>query len=168
MPAPLAALLRGLPLLGFLLVMTPWPGYGAEGRLPPVLERALSLYAEQGLEALVPALVQGGPLEGQALAREQTRVLRRIEGFYGRYRGHELLHETALGSRSHLVYFVLHYDKGAVFGKALLYGKRKTATVSSFNFHTRPEELLPAQWLVTGTGGANHTRVLRSGLAAIR
>ncbi len=131
-------------------MISPWQAMAAENdraTLPVVIERALAAYAKNGLDALIPALVRGGPLEGQSMALEQTRTLRRIETFYGAYRGYDVIHSQRLGQLTRLVYFILDYEKGAVFGKALLHGKGAQASVSSFNFHTNPEEILPPEVL---------------------
>ncbi len=137
-------------LVILLLLLVPATGSraaGDGGGLPPVISKALDAYAQKGLDALIPALVRGGPLEGQERALEQTRTLRRIEAFYGAYQDHELLLARDLGRRNRLVYFILNYEKGAVFGKALLHGQGAAASVTSFNFHTAPEKILPPSLL---------------------
>lgn len=134
-----------LLMLAWLLPSTGWGGSG----LPPVLDNALTAYAREGLEALIPAMVKGGPLEGEPRALEQSRNLRRIEKFYGRFRSHDVVQVHRLGRAARLVYFVLNYDRGAVFCRALVYGRDDQASISAFDFNTKPETIFPPQLLAS-------------------
>lgn len=108
----------------------------------PLLE-ALSKYKKEGINAFINTLVSGSPLEGHQEIRQQVLVLEQLKGYYGSYQSFDILHANRLSSSTEIVYFLLNYEKGPVFGKLTVFNDGERETITSFRFHTKPEEIFP-------------------------
>lgn len=118
------------------------------GTLSSNIAEDLEVYSDKGAEAYLTALLKGGPLEGSKEAMSQVNMLRTIEGFYGSYVSFEAVREVNLGERSAIIYFILNYEQGPVFGRATGYRSGKDWSVVNFQFHTEAENIWPAPLLV--------------------
>ncbi|MGH1541206.1 MAG: hypothetical protein ACRBHB_12340 [Arenicella sp.] len=109
------------------------------------LQRASEAYLKNGVDAFIPELLKGSPLEGEKSALTQSNSIRQIEEYYGAYKGYELISEKNLTDSVRIVYYVMNYDKSAVFGAATYYKQTKGEVVTNFNFHTNIWEIIPPQ-----------------------
>lgn len=135
-------------LLGYLLLVS--PAYATEkiSVVPKPLSKALSVYKQQGIQSFIAALVQGSPLEGHDEMRKQILILEQIEKYYGTYQSVDILHVNPLSDSTRLVYFLINYSEGPVFGKLVIYKNGDRETITSFEFHTKAERVLPDAILV--------------------
>jgi hypothetical protein len=128
----------------FLLVLSCLT-YGAEIEDP--LARASAAYLKGGVEAFIPSLLKGSPLEGEKGILTQANSIKQIESYYGAYQGYEVIFEKPLTSRVRLVYYVLNYEKSPVFGVASYYKMGGQEVVTNFNFHTEIGKIVPDEVL---------------------
>lgn len=107
------------------------------------LKRASDAYLKKGVDAFIPELLKGSPLEGEKSVLTQSNSIRQVEEYYGAYEGFELIFEKNLTEKIRLVYYVLNFEKSPMFGVATYYKQKKREVVTNFNFHTNMWEILP-------------------------
>lgn len=117
--------------------------------VPRPLLQALSTYKKAGIQGFMSALMKGSPLEGNQEIRQQVQVLEKLESYYGHYQSYDIVHITKLSESTRLVYFLLNYEKGPVFGTATAFQTGDRETITSFQFHTKAEKIFPES-LLTG------------------
>ena len=117
--------------------------------IPQPLTKALSVYKNGGLQGFINTLVKGGPLAGNKEMRQQVAILEKIEKFYGAYQSYDILLINPLSDSTRLIYFLLNYDKGPVFGMLTAYKIGKEESITSFVFHTKAEKIFPEALLVS-------------------
>ena len=117
--------------------------------IPQPLAKALSSYKQDGIRGFITTLVDGSPLEGNQEMRTQVAILEKIEQFYGPYQSYEVLQVNPLSNSTRLVYFLLNYQKGPVFGRLTAFNNGGRETITSFEFHTKAEKALPEALLVS-------------------
>ena len=116
--------------------------------IPGALTKALSIYKKDGPRAFINALVSGGPLEGNKEMRMEILVVEKIEKYYGAYQSYDILQINRLSDSTRLVYFLLNYHKGPVFGTLTAFNNGGRETITSFQFHTKAEKIFPEALLV--------------------
>jgi len=127
------------------------PAYAADGKatnVPRPFSQALSTYKKEGISGFMTALVNGSPLEGNREMRQQEQVLEKIEAYYGHYQSYDILRINKLSESTRLIYFLLNYEKGPVFGTLTAFKNGDRETITSFQFHTKAEEIFPDSLLV--------------------
>jgi len=117
--------------------------------IPPQLTNALSMYKKDGIQGFITALVRGSPLEGLQEMSMQVSILKKIEQHYGAYQSYDILHINKLSDSTRLIYFLLNYRKGPVFGKLTAFTDGDRETITSFEFHTKAEKIFPEALLVS-------------------
>ncbi|CAA0126394.1 Uncharacterised protein [Halioglobus japonicus] len=128
-------------LTAIFLIVFSCLSYGAASEDP--LARASAAYLKEGVEAFIPSLLEGSPLEGEKSILTQANSIRQIEAYYGAYEGYEVIFEKALTSRVRLVYYVMNYEKSPVFGVSTYYKMNDQEVVTNFNFHTEIGQIVP-------------------------
>lgn len=113
-------------------------------QIPEIIVAGLNAYKASGPEAAITAWLKGSPIEGNRDAMTQANQLRTIQDYYGNYRSFDVIATHAISPTSHIVYLVMNFDKGPVFGRFLLYRPDQQWIVASFNFNTNPYEVLPS------------------------
>jgi len=113
--------------------------------LPPVIVYGLEAYRDKGPDEAVRAWIKGSSLEGRSEALMQADILRNAQILYGTYRYFELIGTHDLSSRSKIIYLVLNYDKGPLFGKFAVYRSEEGWILTRFEFDTKEDAILPAQ-----------------------
>ena len=117
--------------------------------IPQPLTTALAVYKNGGLQGFINALVKGGPLAGNKEMRQQVAILEKIERYYGAYQSYDILLINQLSDSTRLIYFLLNYDKGPVFGVLTAYKIGNEESITSFVFHTKAEKVFPEALLVS-------------------
>ncbi len=87
-------------------------------------------------------------MEGSNKAAAQARYFRSLGQALGNYKSHEFLETKAIGRSSQVLYLSINFDKGAVYGRFLLYRTEKDWVVQNMDFNDRPEAIMP--WLALG------------------
>lgn len=135
-------------LSGSLLILPAQTARSASDEIPAPLREALSVYKNEDIQSFITTLVRGGPLEGHQELRQQALILKQLKGYYGAYHSIDIVHVNKLSDSIRLVYFLLNYEKGPVFGKLTAYKVGDRETITSFRFHTKAEEIFPDGLLV--------------------
>jgi hypothetical protein len=135
-------------LVGALLAPTVEAGVRAEDT-PERLIKALSIYKKEGIQGFINALVRGSPMEGNQVIRKQVLILEKLERYYGAYLSYDIVHINTLSDSTRLIYFMLNYEKGPVFGRLTAFRNGDRETITSFQFHTKAEEIFPEPLLVS-------------------
>jgi hypothetical protein len=124
--------------------VTPEPNQKRVGEdVPPIIVSGMTAYKEKGPEDAVRAWIKGSPLDGSKEALSQANMLRQIQDFYGAYRGFDVISTRDLSPRIRIVYLALDFDKGPLFAKFLVYKTEEGWILTSFNFNTKEEAVLP-------------------------
>jgi hypothetical protein len=116
--------------------------------LPSRLNEATQAYKNKGVESFIPTLLKGSPLEGEKTVFSQVNSLKQIETFYGTYLNVEHLLTKNLSKSTRIVYYILNYEKGPVYGVATLYKSKDGEIVTQFNVHTTIQSIIPDSILV--------------------
>jgi hypothetical protein len=111
------------------------------------LEKWLETYKKDGVEAGLEVLVKGGPLEGSKEVMAHSNTLRTIEAFYGSYESYDIFHETRIGQRCTMIFFVMNYEGGPVFGTTTNYMSDGAWIVANFKFNTEINQVWPSEVL---------------------
>jgi len=93
----------------------------------------------------VKVWVRNGPLDGDKSALSQANVLRQIQDYYGAYQSFDLIAAYDLTQRVRLVYVVMNFEKGPVFGKFICYRSDREWMVTNFVLNTKDTEVLPTE-----------------------
>lgn len=127
------------------------PVYAADGNstdIPRPLTQALSVYKKEGIPGFMTTLMRGSPLEGNQEIRQQVQVLEKLESYYGHYQSYDVVRVNRLSESTRLIYFLLNYEKGPVFGMLTAFKDGDRETITSFQFHTKAEKIFPESLLV--------------------
>jgi hypothetical protein len=130
--------------LALYLPLLPALGQTPPPPIPGIVAAGLQAYRNNGPEAAIAAWLKGSPIEGSKEALAQANQLREIQDFYGNYRSSDLIAAHAISPTTHIVYIVMNFDKGPLFGKFLTYRTGQGWIVASFSFNTAPDQVLPA------------------------
>jgi len=114
----------------------------APAALPPVISDGLTLYKTHAPDAVITAWTQGGPLEGNKDAYAQAGLMYQVQNLYGVYQGYEVVVSQTLSQRTEVFYLVMHYEKGPLFAKFVVYKTRTGWVVTSFNL-SKEDTILP-------------------------
>lgn len=113
--------------------------------LPKILTNALEKYQKEGADKLIPNLLIGSPIEGDKTALSQANLIRQIEAFYGKYLGTDLFKAIDITKTTVLLYFVMKYEKGPLYGSATIYKIDGMEIIPTFNFHTDIKQIIPSE-----------------------
>ena len=115
-----------------------------KGKVPPVILNGLKAYTKSGPQAAVKTWIEGSVMEKkkeEALTYSET--FKKVEEFYGSYRGYHLIGVTDITEITKVVTITMDYDKGPVFIKFLTYKTKNGWILVSFDFNTNPDVILP-------------------------
>jgi hypothetical protein len=114
--------------------------------IPPVIEAGFASWSKgAAMETVFDLWQKGGLLEGDSKVSTQASYLRRVAGYAGAYRSHEVMQVKPISRTSEVLYLQLCFDRAAVYARFLLYRSDKDWVVQNMDFSTRPEALMP--WL---------------------
>lgn len=111
--------------------------------LPPFISAGLNAYKSKGPDEAVRTWIAKSPLEGNTAALTQANNLRQIQDFYGTYEGYEPVSSRTITTTTKVFYLVLKYEKGPLFAKFVSYETSKGWILTSFDFNTKEELILP-------------------------
>jgi len=113
--------------------------------MPAPLLAAADAYKAKGASEFLPTLVKGSRLQyaGDASLAQAGDMLRKIETYYGAYQGLELVGSMALTVSTRVVYFVLKYERGPLYGVADVYQTRHGEIVTNSNVNTELDKIMP-------------------------
>jgi hypothetical protein len=113
-------------------------------QIPDIIGAGLERYMAEGAEAAIRAWVAGGPLESEEFVQLQSSGLHRIEDFYGKFEGSDLIRAQELTPRLRAVYLTLYFEKGSAFCYLLCYQTASGSwVVSDFDGSNSPRRILP-------------------------
>lgn len=140
--------MRHIAALVILVILATAPGvFAQEGKIPDVILNGLNVYKEKGPSAAIEEWLKGSPVEGQKNALSQSNVLLQVEAFYGSYQSVELINIKDVTRTSKIVYVQLDYENGPVFAYFVIYKKADRWIITSFQFHTEPNAILPSEYI---------------------
>jgi|GEM_PF-1203805 hypothetical protein len=113
--------------------------------LPHVIISGMEAYRDKGPDEAVRVWIKGSPLEGSKDALSQANNLRRVQDFYGLYRGFELVGTRTLSSRTRIFYVILNFESGPLFSKFVVYRSEEGWILTSFDFNTKDESVFPTE-----------------------
>ena len=113
--------------------------------LPSIITNALEKYQKEGADQLIPNLLKGSPIEGDKNALSQANLIRQIETFYGKYINAELFKSVSITQSTTMIYFVMNYDKGPLYGSATIFKVNGKEIIPTFNFHTDIKQIVPSE-----------------------
>jgi hypothetical protein len=118
--------------------------------IPTFVIDGLTAYKNKGPEEAVRVWIKGSPLDGSKDALSQANSLHQVQDFYGSYLSFELVNVRILAPSVKIVYIVLDYEKGPLFGRFVVYHSDHGWILTSFDFNTHEEQIIPnnLQWLV--------------------
>jgi len=117
--------------------------------LPPPLSKAFAVYKTDGARQFINTLVKDGPMEGNIEIHSQVAILEKVETYYGKYQSYDVIDGKRFSDSIRLIYLLIYFEKGAVFGKLIVFKNKQTEIVSSFVFHTKPEQVFPEAFLIS-------------------
>lgn len=128
----------------------------ASAKVPHIVLAGLEAYRAKGsADDAVKVWTVGSPLEGSKAALSETNTLHQVEALYGTYRAFDVLRVLELSDRIRVVYLTLDYEKGPLFGKFMVYRTDQGWILTSFDFNTEEEKILPyVPWVAAGSGAS--------------
>jgi hypothetical protein len=111
--------------------------------VPPVILSGLQGFKDKGPEEAVRIWIKDSPIDGSKEAVTQANSLRQVQDFYGAYQSFEVLIAHDLGHRTRVLYLTLEFEKGPLFAKFVVYRSNHRWILTSFNFNTKEELILP-------------------------
>lgn len=117
-------------------------GGGVED-LPPVIVSGLQAYKDKGPDEAVRLWIKDSPIDGSKEALSQANSLRQIQDFYGAYQSFEVISAYEIGHRTRIFYLTLNFENGPLFAKFVVYQSNHRWILTSFNFNTKAELILP-------------------------
>ena len=117
----------------------------SNGALAPILQEGFSAWARSGANLALDAWQKGGFLEGDNKVAAEVSYFRRLERGLGNYRSYETLDIKGVGQNSQIAYVSINFERGAVYGRFLLYRTDKAWVVQNMDFSIKPEAIMP--WL---------------------
>jgi len=118
--------------------------------VPAPLMKAAAAYKDKGAAQFLPTLVKGSRLQytdSSSLAKA-GEMLKAIETIYGEYIGIEMVDSVPISSSTRIVYFVLNYERGPLYGVADLYRTKYGEIVTNSNVNTELSTIIPPQVIV--------------------
>ena len=115
--------------------------------VPAPLMEAAAAYKAKGPAAFLPTLVKGSRLQytdSSSLAKA-GEMLKAIETIYGEYIGIEMVDSVPISSSTRIVYFILNYERGPLYGVADLYRTKYGEIVTNSNVNTELSTIIPPQ-----------------------
>ena len=119
--------------------------YAESKTLPKIISSALEKYQKEGADQLIPNLLIGSPIEGDKTALSQANLIRQIEAFYGKYLSTYLFKAVDITQNTTLIYFVMNYEKGPLYGSATIFKANRKEIIPTFNFHTDIKQIIPSE-----------------------
>lgn len=114
--------------------------------LPSVIQAGFDSWSKGGgFNGALYIWQKGGLMEGDHRTAELSNRLQSMSQTLGGYSGYELLKTDSIGSSSQVLYLSMNFQRGAVFGRFVLYRTEKGWVVQDMGFSTRPEAIMP--WL---------------------
>jgi hypothetical protein len=111
--------------------------------LPSFLLSGFDAYKTKGAEEAIHLWIKDGPLEGNKEAISQVSALRQIEELYGAYQGYETVFVRELSFRTQVIYLILDYENGPLFGRFTIYRTNHRWVLTSFDFSLKEENTFP-------------------------
>ena len=112
--------------------------------IPDVVTDGFASYRALGANAGMKMWLKGSSISvGSEVIEEELRVLGSAEAAFGRLEGYEVLELAQFGSRTYYVYTVIHYERGSIFGRFLVYRARQDWLTQGIRFEFSPEQILP-------------------------
>lgn len=117
--------------------------------LPAPLRQAEAAYREKGADGFLPALAKGAPLQsdGRSSFSRAGDMFRAVEGSYGTFIGIELIGTMPVSRSTRVVYFVLNYERGPLYGMVDLYRTPTGDIVTNSNVNTELQEIISPELL---------------------
>ena len=115
----------------------------AQKSVPLCIQAGMDAYKAKGPEEAVRAWIKDSPIDGSKDALTQANFLRQIQDYYGAYQGYEIVSSRNLSSKAQIIYLVVNYEKGPLFGKFVTYKSDAGWILTSFIFNTKEEVIFP-------------------------
>jgi len=113
--------------------------------IPPVVQKGLTLFESGGPQPAFDTWRQGGLLEGDKKAGEQTDSFKQTAKPLGNYKSYELIETKRIGQTSRTIYLSMIFERGIVYARFLVCRADKDWVVQNMDFNTKPEAIMP--WL---------------------
>lgn len=116
--------------------------------LPQILKEGFTLWPKGGAGVALDTWQKGGLMDGDNSKNSTlTAYFKEIDRSLGNLRSAEWVDGKTIGKSSQIVYLSINFERGAVFGKFVLYRAGANWVVQDMVFNTRPEFIMP--WLAT-------------------
>ena len=115
----------------------------ADVHLPSIVLDGLTAYQAAGPDAAIKSWLKGSAVETSPEAQSQANVFRQVESMYGKYIGYDTVKVKELTKTSSLAFITINYERGPLFAMFVCYRGSEKWIISSFNFHTKPEQVMP-------------------------
>lgn len=141
-----------ISMVGILLVISNASfAYANEG-LPVPLKEAAAAYKSRGAGEFLPTLLKGSHLlyEDRRPLVQAVQMLKDIETHFGNYLGLELVSSVPVTTSTRVVYFVLNFERGPLYGVVSVYRAKNGEIVTNSNLNTQWTQIIPAG-IIVGT-----------------
>lgn len=115
-----------------------------EAQVPKIIDSGFDAYKATGPDDAIKAWLKGSPIEGSKDAMSQANVLRTVQEYYGAYRSWDFVSTRNLTPSTRILYLVIDYEKGPLFGKFVIYHADPGWIVTSFTFNTNEASVFPS------------------------
>lgn len=137
-------------IVAAIFCMTGIANAGQENEMPVPLVEAGIAYKNKGSDQFLSTLIQGSRLQftdSTSLSQANT-MLRAIEAHYGHFLGIEMIGAIPVSASTRVVYFIINYERGPLYGVADLYKTKRGEIVTNSNVNTELGQIVPPDILV--------------------
>ena len=136
---------RTLITLLFLLCVIP---IHAQTDTPKIVLDGLAAYQKSGGKEAVSIWLKGSPIESDVSSRmSMSGGLVQFETAYGKMIGFEPLRVASISPSVRLVYVLLKYEKGPVYGRFDCYKANSNWIIPQLNLNVKADTILPSDML---------------------
>jgi hypothetical protein len=139
--------------IGCSFLVSPLAAIAADSNssIPSVIEAGFAAWAKVS-DTAVPFNVwkKGGLMENDSKVAILANYFQRIQRTLGKYKSYEPVEAKKISQHSQIIYLAINFERGAVYGRFLVYRTDNNWVVQNMDFSTQPEAVMP--WL-TFAGG---------------
>ncbi len=133
-------------ILGCLVLSLQRGAAQSNSSVPSVIQAGFALWAKGGgIDTVLNEWQKGGLLEGDNRATAHSSYFKRLSWATGSYKGYDMLQTKNIGRNSQVMYLSINFERGAVYGRFVLYRGDKGWVAQNIDFSTKPEAVMP--WL---------------------
>jgi len=110
--------------------------------LPLVITLGMEAYRQSGAGEAIKAWLKDSPLQSTRDSLKEVNNLHSVESYYGAFQNYDVLSVKDLSPRTRIVFVVMNYERGPLFGRFVAYRAQGEWILTNFEFNTDERQVL--------------------------